>query len=166
MVEEVAALQPKAKSASLLWILIALVTLVLLLGVGLSIFLMSGKSEPSAKEKTEDNPKTEVLKPAIYFELERFVVNFSKPKRAKFLQVNVQILTREETAVDLVKHHSPRIRNNLIFLLSAQDEEDIKTAEGKEKLRQETLKEIQKILEKESGSPGVEDVFFTNFIMQ
>jgi flagellar FliL protein len=38
--------------------------------------------------------------------------------------------------------------------------------DGKEQLRQECLKEIQRILTKETGKPGVEDVLFTSFVVQ
>jgi flagellar FliL protein len=42
----------------------------------------------------------------------------------------------------------------------------LNTREGKEKLREETLEEVQKVLLEETGEPGVDNVFFTSFVMQ
>ena len=42
----------------------------------------------------------------------------------------------------------------------------LSTQEGKAKLRKEVLKEIHKVLEAETGKEGVEEVFFTSFVMQ
>ncbi len=37
---------------------------------------------------------------------------------------------------------------------------------GKDILRQQALDEVQRVLEEETGEPGVEQVLFTNFVMQ
>ena len=52
------------------------------------------------------------------------------------------------------------------MLFSSQDPQALNTRDGKEKLRDETLSEVQKVLKRETGSPGVENVFFTSFVMQ
>jgi flagellar basal body-associated protein FliL len=39
------------------------------------------------------------------------------------------------------------------------------TRDGKDKLRQEALTEVNKILKKE-GSPAVDDLLFTSFVVQ
>ncbi|UCE77348.1 MAG: flagellar basal body-associated FliL family protein, partial [Gammaproteobacteria bacterium] len=67
---------------------------------------------------------------------------------------------------DSIKEHRPAIRNNLVMLFSSQDPHALNTRDGKEKLRDETLSEVQKVLKQETGSPGVENVFFTSFVMQ
>ena len=47
-----------------------------------------------------------------------------------------------------------------------QNPETLNSREGKEKLRNETLAEIQKVMTEETGEKGVENVFFTSFVMQ
>ena len=42
----------------------------------------------------------------------------------------------------------------------------VSSGAGKEALRLECLKETQRILKKETGSPMVEDLFFTSFVVQ
>jgi len=154
--------QPQPKSGGKLWIIIAIFVFLLLIGGGVVFFMLGSNAEHTGGDGKEHVER----KPAVYYELERFVVNISKNKRQKFLQVNMQVLTRDEHEIDVIKLHIPKIRNNIIFLLSGQKAEVIATNEGKEDLRQRCLKEIQTILEKESGKPIVEDLFFTSFIMQ
>jgi flagellar FliL protein len=105
--------------------------------------------------------------PPIYFGLHpAMVVNFENPRGARFLQVDVEVMARSKEAIEAVKEHSPAIRNNLIMLFSSQDSEALKTRDGKEKLRQAALGEIQTILKKQAGEQGVEEVYFTSFVMQ
>lgn len=106
-------------------------------------------------------------KAAIYLPIDpAFVVNFASQGKARFLQITVEVMTRDETVPDKVKLHMPVIRNNLMLLFSTQTYETASTLEGKESLREETLGVIQQILEEETGDPGVEAVYFTSFVMQ
>jgi flagellar FliL protein len=60
----------------------------------------------------------------------------------------------------------PMIRNALVLQFGGQVYADLQTAEGKELLRQQALENIQNLLQQEIGKPGVEQVLFTNFVMQ
>jgi flagellar FliL protein len=75
-------------------------------------------------------------------------------------------MTREEDVVEELKTHMPVIRNNLVLVFSDQTYDTISTAEGKQKLRDEALAEIKQVLKKETGKTGVEEVYFTSFVMQ
>lgn len=117
----------------------------------------AGQEEEAA---TEEQPPTYVaLDPP-------FVVNFDNPTVARFLQVKVQVMTRDPEVVKAIEEHMPAIRNSLVMLFSGQKYEEVATREGKERLRKQTLAEIQKVLEARIGKPGVEDVYFTAFVMQ
>ena len=94
------------------------------------------------------------------------MVNFADDSEVRFLQVTVELGTREPDMVEKIKEHRPAIRNSLVMLFSSQDPLALNTREGKEKLRADTLAEVQKVLEAETGSTGVESVFFTSFVMQ
>lgn len=95
-----------------------------------------------------------------------FVVNLEDPDDARYLQVEIQVMTRESVALDLVKAHMPRIRNSLILLFGQQKTSDLATREGKEKLQAAALAEIQKVMQVETGKPVVEAAYFTSFVMQ
>ena len=173
--------QEKPKSKMLLIIIIA-VLVVLLIGGGVAAFFMlSGGDDPVAEESSEP-----AQKPAIYFDFKPpFVVNYQWKGRQRYVQISLTVMTRDAAAIDLINTHMPLVRNNLVMILGAQDFETLRTTEGKEALRQTMLEEIQKILLEESGGapaaptdgeeaglmagnggPVIEQVLFTNFVMQ
>ncbi len=105
--------------------------------------------------------------PAIYIPIDpAFVVNFASQGRARFLQITVEVMTRDPKVPEHVEQHLPVIRNNLMLLFSSQTYDSVSTLEGKETLREEALAVIQQVLEDETGDPGVEAVYFTSFVMQ
>lgn len=153
--------QEKPKSKMMLIIIIA-VLVVLLLGGGITAFLMMG-----GDDEAEANAETPTQQPAIYFDFKPpFIVNYQWQGRQRFVQVSLSVMTRKGSVVDAMQKHMPLIRNNLLMVFSAQEFEMLRTPEGKEALRQVVLEELQKILTEETGEPGVEQVLFTNFVMQ
>ena len=52
-----------------------------------------------------------------------------------------------------------------IYVFHGTDGDDW-DSEGKESLRQEALKEVRSILKRNTGEPGVEDLYFTTFVVQ
>ena len=113
----------------------------------------------AAEEKVEKGPPNYIpLDPA-------FVVNLEGAD-TRFLQVQVQMMTRDPKGGEELKVHEPRIRSALLMLFSQQQPQDIATREGKEKLQADVLAEIQKIMTEETGKPLVEAVYFTSFVTQ
>ena len=111
-----------------------------------------------ALRPSDDPPIYQPLNPAL-------VVNFEHDSVVRFLQVTIEVMSRDQAVIDAVEAHSPLIRNNLLLLFSSQDYVFITTREGKEKLRADTLEEIQAIM-RAQGVRGVEDVYFTSFVVQ
>ena len=125
----------------------------------------SGKDKKAAKGKKTG--KDAHAAPAVYLALDpAFVVNFEDQGVVRFLQITVEVGTHDPLVLDAVKLHMPIIRNNLVMLFSSQDLKSITSREAKEKLRAEALAEIRKVLEDQTGDPGVENVYFTSFVMQ
>lgn len=155
--------QEKPKSKMMLIIIIA-VLVVLLVGGGVAaFFMMSGGDEDAAAQEAAEPQQM----PAIYFDFKPpFVVNYQWNGRQRFVQVSLSVMTRKGAVVDAIQKHMPLIRNNLLMVFSAQEFEMLRTPEGKEALRQQVLEDLQKVLNEEIGEPGVEQVLFTNFVMQ
>lgn len=133
----------------------------------------SSKAEPKNKKKSDKSDKKEKKAkgedagPAVYLSLEPpFVVNAVGQGSTHYLQVSMDVMARDPAVIEAVKKHMPVIRNNLIMLLSSQDQAVVSTREGKEKLRADALTEIQKVLKEQTGETGVEAVYFTIFVMQ
>jgi flagellar protein FliL len=115
----------------------------------------------------EHQPEGGSGKPAQYFSFDPpLVVNFDDSQAVRFLQLQIDVMARDEKVIESVKQNSPAIRNNLLMLMNNRDYKTLMTREGKEALRQECLKEVQRILQKETGKPGVEDLYFSSFVVQ
>ena len=95
-----------------------------------------------------------------------FVVNLQDKERIRFLQIKSQVKLAELEQAPEVKHHMAKIRHVLLMLFSHLSEEEIRTLEGKETLREASLVAIQEALEEETGDAMVEQVYFTDFVIQ
>lgn len=171
--------EKKSQPSMMKLIIIMSVVFVVLLAISITavVLIMGGDDQPESIETTEEQlveekkeeakEKIEEQGKAIFYTIRPvFVVNFQKSKRAKYLQVSVDVMARSEEAIEYVENYLPLIKNDLVVLFASQSFEDLRSADGKEKLRQDALKKIQSILQKETGEPWVENVLFTSFVMQ
>ncbi|MCF6238845.1 MAG: flagellar basal body-associated FliL family protein, partial [Candidatus Marinimicrobia bacterium] len=125
----------------------------------------AGKEE--GKKAKKGKSKKEAKEPPIYLAFEApFVVNFIDKNQIRYLQINVEVMARDEAVIEGVKAHTPKIINNLLILFSDLDFETITSVAGKQKLRDLALEEIRKILKEETGKNEVEALYFTGFVMQ
>jgi len=180
-----------AKGGSKKKLLIIIAAAVLVLGGAGAFFFMnkgadeeavadSGEGEHDAKDAKAEKGKSKKDKkgkkgkdaepkaPAIYVEFTPpFVVNFDAKGVMRFLQVSIQVMTRDHETSEMIKLHDPKIRNNMLLLLGSQTLDTISTMEAKEELRKKALETIAKIVEDEGGEgKKVEDLYFTSFVMQ
>lgn len=172
MAEAAAVAAPAPKSGKGKLIVFSVLGVLLLAGGGGGAFVFLKKAPAEDEAAPTEQAEAEAPKPAQYFSLApSFVVNFTtdadgKRTGPRYLKVDVDGVTRDAEMLAAVQTHTPMIRNALIMLFSRQRYEDLIAPEGKEKLRADALLEVQKVMEKETGKPVVEEVFFTNFIMQ
>jgi flagellar protein FliL len=150
--------------------LIMIIAAVLVLGgggFGAWKFFAGGKAadaKGAKAEKHEEGPKL----PPRYINLDPpFVVNFEAESAVRFLQVTVGIMTRELEVETLIKENDPRVRNDMLMILSNQTYASVSTAEGKEALRTRCLDAARTIVREMGGDPKkVEALYFTSFVMQ
>ena len=64
------------------------------------------------------------------------------------------------------QHNVPALRNRLLLLFSSQDFEEVRTIAGRERLRLQSLKAVNDVLDLDSRGDRVEDVYFTAFVIQ
>ena len=107
------------------------------------------------------------LNPAFYINLEpEFIVNFAGEQEASYMQIAIQLMTREQSFVEEAEKIMPAIRNQILLILSNQKFVELKTKEGKEKLRADILNKIQEMIPGNPKVPAIEAVYFTMFVMQ
>jgi len=95
-----------------------------------------------------------------------FVVNFLAGDQIRYLQVTIEVMTHDPNTPGAIETHLPVIRNNLVMLFSGLDYKTLSSVEGKQKIREEALHEVQKILKKRTGGGSIDDLYFTSFVMQ
>lgn len=150
--------------------LIILIAVAFILAVGLSVggtwfFLNKGASAEQPAEQAAESAAP-VKQPAIYEELApAFVVNFSSNNR-RYMQVSVALMARDQAALDALKVHMPVLRNRLVMLFSSQEFDSMVTPVGKEMLRQQATASVQELAQKETGKLVIEQVLFTNLVLQ
>lgn len=154
---------------------IVLVLIVLLLGLGAGggaawFMLPKGEPEASTEGAQGERPARRSANrtgPLQYLPLApAFVVNLADEGSPRYLQAEIQVSTRDPQTLRELETHMPAVRNALLMLFARQTQAELRTAEGRERLQEETLAAINGVLEQESGAGGVEGVFFTNFVTQ
>lgn len=167
----------KNKKGLIKWLLIGFgVLLLVALSVGTSIYVMKSimnapadkTAEKSSDAKTkEDKGKHKEPKIAIYYKFDPpFVANIQGQSGSRFLQLTIEAMTYDQAVTTEIDQSMPVIRNNILLLLSNLTYEQVVTLEGKQKLREDILKEIQKVMKDKIGKPGVEEVYLTSIVMQ
>ena len=145
-------------------------------GGGAAAWFMLGKdakAEAAAeggkagKTKDGDAGKGAARYPATYLPLEpAFVVNLAGADADRYLQVQVQVMTRDPLAADAIKLHTPAIRDRLLLLFGTKTAEELAAREGRETLRLMALAEANKVMLEETGKDAVEALYFTSFVTQ
>lgn len=138
------------------------------LGAGTAAVAEAGEEDGDGAD-AEDEP----IGPPIYLALDPpLVASIDDGDAIRFVQITVEVMSRKESTLKAVVNHTPVIRNNLLMLLGRKEVSELASSEGKEKLRQEALAEVQSVLEemtpKNPKEPlgELEDLYFTSFVVQ
>jgi len=128
--------------------------------------MMQPEPVPAEGEMAEDEVEPPP-KPAIYYPLKpEYILNIDARGRRRFLRLDLTVMIRDEDVVAAIELHRPTVDHTINLIAGGQIFEEVQTAEGKELLRLQLLQELQTLFNKEIGKPGIEQVLFTNFVMQ
>lgn len=159
--EEVQEEEPKGGKKKMIFIIVGALLLVGI-SVGVTIMLLGGDSTDTA---AAEEAKPEKGDPT-YIELKPFTVNLDPEDPVGFLQIQIQVLTYYSEVSGEIEKHKPLIRNNLTLLFGQQKSADLRSPEGKKSLQKKVHESIQEIITKYGAGGEVDNVFFTNFVMQ
>ena len=174
---EVAEVAPPKKSKKRLIIIAAALVLFLGIAGSAAFFLMKGHpsqegadGEVAAEKAKVDKKKGGKEAAPVYVALEAFTVNLVPENGDQFLQLVISVEVTDLHVGDRLKMYIPKIRNNVMMLLSGKKAAELITKEGKETLADEIRDLINEILD--SGSKDkledapIKEVLFTSFIIQ
>jgi flagellar protein FliL len=84
-----------------------------------------------------------------------------------FVQVGLSLSTYYDgKVVANVKRHMVPIRSAILLTLSEQDGAVLSTSQGKHALQKQLAKSINRVLREKEGFGGIENVYFTNLVVQ
>ena len=187
--EEVVEGEPKKKKPILLIALIAISTILLLVVVIFTTLYFSGyfehKSEAAAHEKvdeldkeaeaakatpggpdkvTKDNVNTRFENTYLQIDKE-FMTNLTASK--KVMVVQIAVMTHYDNRVfDNVKKHEFAIRSGILDVMRQTTEAEASRPDFRSELAAKIKVVMNDILKKYEDFGGIEDVFFTSFVMQ
>lgn len=144
-------------------LLTTLVAVVAAAGAGAGVWYYNQKHNTHAPAETVKTPA-----PALYFALEpAFVVNLPfNYDGPRYLQVDVQLMTRDPLALEKIRANAPAIRARLLMFFAQTDPGQITDRAGMEALQNDALSEVQELLKTETGSNSAEALLFTSFVTQ
>jgi flagellar protein FliL len=102
----------------------------------------------------------------IYHDLEPLTINLAASGPVRFLRIKMTVVTRDPNVITALDKHMPMIRNDLLSLLANQDQARMNTREGKDALREALKKAISDALIKMREPSWVDEILFTDFVMQ
>ena len=148
-------------------IIIAIVAIIAVgASVGVTWYLLSdsGSGTESTDESTDSAPaKAEALyvdlKPAV-------VVTYDVGGRQRFMQASLSLMTRNSDVMAALELHMPVIRNKLLNVFGSQNFEDLQTNEGRLAMQQEALAVINEVIKSQGLEGEVEQVLYTNLVLQ
>jgi flagellar FliL protein len=122
-----------------------------------------GKAEP--KMVTRSSPELTRFQ-HTYLELEReLLANITNSR--KVMQVQVALMTRyDERVFKNVKKHEFALRSVALDVMRKTTEADLAQPEFRKTLAESIRQEMNAVLEKFEDFGGVEEVYFTNFVVQ
>ena len=188
--EEVVEGEPKKKKPILLILVIVLSVIILIMSVMFGTLFFSGyfehKSEAAAHEKVDELEKeaenahnatpegpSKVKKEAeatrfenTYLEIDKeFMTNITNSK--KIMVVKVAVMTHYDSRVfDNIKKHGFAIRSAVLDVMRQSTEVDLAKPDFRVELAAKIKVVMNDMLMKYEDFGGIEDVFFTSFVMQ
>ncbi len=84
-----------------------------------------------------------------------------------FAQVSIAVSTYyDNRVIQAIQAHELAIRSSILLMLAQEQEIDLVSPQGKEALQKKLLKIINDTLKEKTGFGGVDNVYFTNFVIQ
>ncbi len=189
--EEVVEGGEKKKSGNMLLIIIIVVLVLILVIGGVVVAMMSGSSEEhveggTKKEAAAHGESKEApaegehaaegeaaaegdghgeeagTEAGLMFPLETFTVNLLSESGRRYLKVEMTLEMEGEELSPELEEKKPIFRDIIIRQLSSKSLEEISTLQGKEKLKEGIVAELNKRLK----DGKVKNVYFTDFVVQ
>ncbi|MFL9992949.1 flagellar FliL protein [Burkholderia sp. GAS332] len=128
-------------------------------------FYMSQRSPAPASAATASAPAP--LAVPLFFPLESMTVNLqSDDGQQHFLRIGLTLKLNDPKTQQELSDHMPEVRSRILLALSNKHPEDLAPLEGKRALATELQTLIEQPTDKGAAPIHVQDVLFTEFVVQ
>jgi flagellar FliL protein len=157
---------PKPPGSAKRIIVIALIAVLVAGGVGAGVwYFLQGRMGGAHREAAAPASAA-----PVYFPLDAMTVNLQSDdgdsSDAHYLRVGITVRLDNQAAADQLKEHLPDIRSRVLLALSAKTPSDLATTDGKRALATQLAKLIAEPTEPHGSPVHVDDVLFTEFVVQ
>jgi flagellar protein FliL len=164
---------PKGKSSNSgsLIMMVAIVLLSNAAGAGATWFFVHralAAQSPAAAEGKEGKEPVDLaaeLEKSAVVPLEPFVVNLADSDAARYLRIKVSLMVDDKSKVKEVEENQAlqlKVRDMILQTLTRKTSKDLINDDGKKKLRKEIQDQVSPFFKK----PKLNDVMFTEFVIQ
>ncbi len=153
----------------LLIIVVVLLVLVLAIGGIVAYLMLSSDDTEDATQVTQEKvekkkrrSRSDDMTVGPMYPLDKFTVNLMSENGRRYLVVKMNLEEDSEELTPELDKKTPLIRDIVISVLSSKTVEEITTAKGKSKLKDEIIAQINKHLE----DGEIRRIYFTEFVIQ
>jgi flagellar FliL protein len=145
-------------------ILIALIAIIAAGAAGAGVWFFMSKRAPAAVT-AEAAPPPPVA--PLFFPLESMTVNLqSDDGQQHFLRIGLTLRLGDTATQQQLTEHMPEVRSHILLALSNKHPDELAPLEGKRALAEELKTLISQPAEKGAAPIHVQDVLFTEFVVQ
>lgn len=121
----------------------------------------SAEGDKHAKNEKEEEKKKEG-DPEVGADLDVFVVNLAGPGTQRYLRTTLTLGVKDAKEKDKIKEYGGPIRHAVIMYLTERKPDELMDPEGKTKLREDLLDQINEAV----GHKMISNVYFKEFLIQ
>ncbi|WP_104201972.1 flagellar basal body-associated protein FliL [Billgrantia saliphila] len=151
-------------SSKLLWLMILLVLLSTGAAAAAIYMVMSDRNGAD-----EGNAQTQQLerKAPIFVKIDPFTVNLADDSYgSRLLYTGISLKVGNDETRAILTEHMPQVRSRLLMLFSGKQASELTSPEGKRRLGEEVIATLAEPLTEPQPPLEVQDVLFTEFIVQ
>ncbi|XKE45451.1 flagellar basal body-associated protein FliL [Halomonas organivorans] len=150
-------------SRTLLWILVVLVVLASSAAAA-ALFMVFNQDDGQAKA---DEPQAVEYQAPIFVEIEPFTVNLADDDYgARLLYAGISLKVADTQSKELLASHMPQVRSRLLTLLAGKQAAELTSPNGKQRLAEQVKAALEAPMAETQPELTIDDVLFTEFIVQ
>ena len=162
MVDEIEEKQTKKGGSSVLIIIIVAMLVLLLVVGGLVAFLLLGNDESHDASMAQPQRNNDYANMGPIYPLDQFIVNLLSENGSRFLKTKIDLEQSDELLTPELDKKKALLRDIIIRTLSSKTYEEVSTAKGKDRLKDEIVGKLNEVL-----SDGyIKNIYFTDFVVQ